>query len=185
VEKELLDDGKRRMASAVEAVKHEFNSVRSGRASTGLLDRVHVDYYGTSTPLRQLANVAAPEPRLLTVQPYDKSSMRAIEKAIMESDLGLNPSSDGTVIRLPIPALTEERRKELVRLVHRLAEDGRVAVRNVRRDVMKDLKELVHEGEVGEDAERRAEEQAQKLTDQYVKEIDALLAKKEEEILEV
>lgn len=185
MERELLDDGKRRMAGAVEAVKHEFNTVRSGRASTGLLDRVHVDYYGTSTPLRQLANVAAPEPRLLTVQPYDKSSMRAIEKAIMESDLGFNPSSDGTVIRLPIPALTEERRKELVRLVHRLAEDGRVAVRNVRRDVMKDLKELVHEGEVGEDAERRAEEQVQKLTDQFVKEIDALLAKKEEEILEV
>jgi ribosome recycling factor len=181
----LLADGKRRMAGAVEAVKHEFNTVRSGRASTGLLDRVHVDYYGTSTPLRQLANVAAPEPRLLTVQPYDKSSMRAIEKAIMESDLGFNPSSDGTVIRLPIPTLTEERRKELVRLVHRLAEDGRVAVRNVRRDVMKDLKELVHEGEVGEDAERRAEEQVQKLTDQFVKEIDALLAKKEEEILEV
>jgi ribosome recycling factor len=185
VEKELLDDGKRRMAGAVEAVRHEFNTVRSGRASTGVLDRVHVDYYGTSTPLRQLANVAAPEPRLLTVQPYDKSSMRAIEKAIMESDLGFNPSSDGTVIRLPIPALTEERRKELVRLVHRLAEDGRVAVRNVRRDVMKDLKELVHEGEVGEDAERRAEDQLQKLTDQFVKEIDALLAKKEEEILEV
>ncbi|MEE4275524.1 MAG: ribosome recycling factor [Thermoleophilia bacterium] len=185
MERELLDDGKRRMAGAVEAVKHEFNTVRSGRASTGLLDRVHVDYYGTSTPLRQLANVAAPEPRLLTVQPYDKSSMRAIEKAIMESDLGFNPSSDGTVIRLPIPTLTEERRKELVRLVHRLAEDGRVAVRNVRRDVMKDLKELVHEGEVGEDAERRAEEQVQKLTDQFVKEIDALLAKKEEEILEV
>jgi len=185
VEKELLDDGKRRMAGAVEAVKHEFNTVRSGRASVGLLDRVHVDYYGTSTPLRQLANVAAPEPRLLTVQPYDKSAMRSVEKAIMESDLGLNPSSDGTVIRLPIPTLTEERRKELVRLVHRLAEDGRVAVRNVRRDVMKDLKELVHEGEVGEDAERRAEEQLQKLTDQYVKEIDALLAKKEEEILEV
>lgn len=185
MERELLADGKRRMAGAVEAVKHEFNTVRSGRASTGLLDRVHVDYYGTSTPLRQLANVAAPEPRLLTVQPYDKSSMRAIEKAIMESDLGFNPSSDGTVIRLPIPTLTEERRKELVRLVHRLAEDGRVAVRNVRRDVMKDLKELVHEGEVGEDAERRAEEQVQKLTDQFVKEIDALLAKKEEEILEV
>jgi ribosome recycling factor len=185
VEKELLDDGKRRMSQAVEAVKHEFNTVRSGRAATGLLDRVHVDYYGTSTPLRQIANIAAPEPRLLTVQPFDKTSMRAVEKAIMEADLGLNPSNDGHVIRLPIPALTEERRKELVRLVHRLAEDGRVAVRNVRRDVMKDLKELVHEGEVGEDAERRAEEQLQKLTDQHIKDIDALLGKKEEEILEV
>jgi ribosome recycling factor len=185
VEKELLDDGKRRMGHAVEAVKNEFNTVRSGRAAVGLLDRIHVDYYGTSTPLRQMANVAAPEPRLLTVQPYDKSAMRAIEKAIMESDLGFNPSSDGAIIRLPIPTLTEERRKELVRLVHRLAEDGRIAVRNVRRDVMKDLKELVHEGEVGEDAERRAEEQVQKLTDQHVKEIDTLLATKEEEILEV
>ncbi len=185
MEKELIADGNRRMAHAVEAVRNEFNTVRSGRAAVGLLDRIHVDFYGTSTPLRQMANVAAPEPRLLTVQPYDKSSMRAIEKAIMESDLGFNPSSDGAVIRLPIPALTEERRKELVRLVHRLAEDGRVAVRNVRRDVMKDLKELVHEGEVGEDAERRAEEQVQKLTDQHVKEIDALLATKEEEILEV
>jgi ribosome recycling factor len=185
VEKELLDDGKRRMAQAVEAVKTEFNSVRSGRASVGLLDRVHVDYYGTSTPLRQLANVAAPEPRLLTVQPYDKTAMRSIEKAIMESDLGLNPSNDGVVIRLPIPTLTEERRRELVKLVHRLAEDGRVAVRNVRRDVMKDLKELVHDGEVGEDAERRAEDQLQKLTDQYVHEIDGLLKKKEAEILEV
>ncbi len=185
MEKELIADGNRRMAHAVEAVRNEFNTVRSGRAAVGLLDRIHVDFYGTSTPLRQMANVAAPEPRLLTVQPYDKSSMRAVEKAIMESDLGFNPSSDGAIIRLPIPALTEERRKELVRLVHRLAEDGRVAVRNVRRDVMKDLKELVHEGEVGEDAEHRAEEQVQKLTDQHVKEIDALLATKEEEILEV
>ena len=185
MEKELLADAKHRMHKAVEAVKNEFNTVRSGRASVGLLDRIHVDYYGASTPLKQMANIATPEPRLLTVQPFDKTAMKSIEKAIMESDLGLNPSSDGVVIRLPIPALTEERRRDLVKLVHRLAEDGRVAVRNVRRDCMKDLKELVHEGEVGEDAERRAEEQVQKLTDQSVKEIDALLAKKEEEILEV
>lgn len=185
MEKELLDDARRRMDKAVEAVRAEFNTVRSGRASVGLLDRVHVDYYGTSTPLRQLANIAAPEARLITVQPYDKSAIKAIEKAIMEADLGINPSNDGQLIRLPIPALTEERRRELVKQVHRLAEDGKIAVRNVRRDCMKDLKELVHEGEVGEDAERRAEEQLQKLTDEHTARIDELVRKKEAEILEV
>ena len=185
MEKELLTDAKHRMDKAVETVKTEFNTVRSGRASVGLLDRVHVDYYGTSTPLKQIANVAAPEPRLITIQPYDKSSMRTIEKAIMESDLGLNPSNDGVVIRLPIPQLTEDRRKELVKMVHRLAEDGRIAVRNVRRDCMKDLKELVHAGEVGEDAEHRSEHELQKGTDDHIHEIDELLKHKEDEILEV
>ncbi len=185
MEKELLDEAKARMAKAVEATRTEFNTVRSGRASTGLLDRVHVDYYGASTPLRQLANIAVPEARLLTITPYDKGSIRAIEKAILESDLGLNPSNDGTIIRLPVPTLTEERRRDLVKLVHRLAEDGRVAVRNIRRDCMKDLKELREEGMVGEDAERRAEEQLQKLTDQHVHEIDELLKHKEQEIMEV
>jgi ribosome recycling factor len=185
VEKELLADAKHRMDKAVEAVKIEFNTVRSGRASVGLLDRIHVDYYGTSTPLKQMANIAAPEPRLVTVQPFDKTAMKGIEKAIMESDLGLNPSNDGSVIRLSIPTLTEERRKELVKLVHRLAEDGRVAVRNVRRDCMKDLKELVHDGEVGEDAEARAEKELQKHTDGHVHDIDELVKHKEAEILEV
>lgn len=185
MEKELLDEAKARMAKGVEATRTEFNTVRSGRASTGLLDRVHVDYYGASTPLRQLASIAAPEARLLTITPYDKGSVRAIEKAILESDLGLNPSNDGTIIRLPVPTLTEERRRDLVKLVHRLAEDGRVAVRNIRRDCMKDLKELRDGGMVGEDAERRAEEQLQKLTDQHVHEIDELLKRKEQEILEV
>jgi ribosome recycling factor len=185
VEKELLDEAKGRMAKAVAATKTEFNTVRSGRASTGLLDRVHVDYYGSSTPLKQLANIAAPEARLLTITPYDKGSIRTIEKAILESDLGLNPSNDGTIIRLPVPTLTEERRRDLVKLVHRLAEDGRVAVRNIRRDGMKDLKELREEGMVGEDAERRAEEQLQKLTDEHIHEIDELLKHKEQEILEV
>jgi len=185
VEKELLADARHRMDKAVEAVGVEFNTVRSGRASVGLLDRIHVDYYGTSTPLRQMANIAAPEPRLLTVQPFDKTAMRSIEKAIMESDLGLNPSSDGSVIRLPIPSLTEERRRDLVKLIHRLAEDGRVAVRNVRRDCMKDLKELAHEGEVGEDAEHRAEKELQELTDAHVHKIDELVKHKEAEILEV
>ena len=185
MEKELLADARQRMDKAVDAVKTEFTTVRSGRASVGLLDRIHVDYYGASTPLKQLANVAAPEARLLTVQPYDKSSMKAVEKAIRESDLGLNPSNDGVVIRLPIPKLTEERRRDLVKLVHRLAEDGRVAVRNIRRDCMKDLKELVHEGEVGEDAEKRAEQELQKFTDEHIHKIDELVKHKEAEILEV
>jgi ribosome recycling factor len=185
VEKELLADAKDRMEKAVSATKIEFNSVRSGRASTALLDRITVDYYGTRTPLKQLANVATPEPRLLVVQPYDKSAMKGIEKAIRDSDLGINPSNDGQVIRLPIPHLTEERRREMVKLVHRLAEDGRVAIRNVRRDAMKDLRELVKEGLVGEDAERRAEEELQRLTDDHVRQIDELLKHKEAEILEV
>jgi ribosome recycling factor len=185
VEKELLEDAKARMDKAISATRVEFNTVRSGRASAGLLDRVHVDYYGTQTALKQMATISVPEPRLITVTPYDKSSIKAIEKAIMESDLGVNPSNDGTVVRLPVPSLTEERRKELVKLVHRLAEDGRIAVRNIRRDCMKDLKELVHEGEIGEDAEHRAEDALQKLTDGHVHLIDELLKKKEEEILEV
>jgi ribosome recycling factor len=185
VEKELLDDARARMDKAVAATRVEFNTVRSGRASTALLDRIHVDYYGSQTALKQMASIAAPEPRLITITPYDKTAIKAIEKAIMESDLGLNPGNDGTVIRLPIPALTEERRKELVKLVHRLAEDGKIALRNVRRDVMKDLKDLVHAGEVGEDAERRAEDALQKLTDEHVRMIDEVLKTKEAEILEV
>ena len=185
MEKELLDDARHRMDKAVEAVRVEFTTVRSGRASVSLLDRIHVDYYGTSTPLKQMANVAAPESRLLTVQPYDKSAMKSVEKAIRESDLGINPSNDGVVIRLPVPALTEERRHELVKLIHRLSEDGKIAVRNVRRDCMKDLKELVHDGEVGEDAEKRAEEQLQKLTDEHTHRVDELVKKKEAEIMEV
>jgi ribosome recycling factor len=182
---ELLDDAKRRMDKSVEATQHEFNTVRTGRASAALLDRLTVDYYGTPTPVKQLAALNVPEPRLLTIQPFDPSSLKAIERAIMESDLGLTPSNDGKVIRLPIPQLTEERRKELVRVVHRLAEDGRVAVRNVRRDVMQDLKELARDGEVGDDEERRAEERLQKLTDEHVHRIDELMKRKEAEILEV
>lgn len=185
MEKELLADARHRMAKAVDATKTEFNTVRSGRASTALLDRITVDYYGTRTPLRQLANVAAPEARLLTVTPYDKTAVKSIEKAIRESDLGLNPANDGQLIRLPVPHLTEERRKELVKLVHRLAEDGRVAIRNIRRDAMKDLRELVKEGMVGEDSEHRAEDDLQKITDDHVKQIDEVLKHKEDEILEV
>jgi ribosome recycling factor len=182
---DLLTDAGRRMDKSVEAAQHELNTVRTGRASAALLDRVNVDYYGTATPLRQLATVNVPEPRMLTVQPFDPSSIKAVERAIQESDLGLTPSNDGKIIRLPIPQLTEERRKELVKIVRGLAEDGRVAVRNVRRDVMHHLKELVRDGEVGDDEERRAEDRAQKLTDEHVHRIDELLKRKEEEIMEV
>jgi ribosome recycling factor len=182
---ELLADAGERMQKSVDATRNEFSTVRTGRASPHLLDRIEVDYYGAVTPLRQLANISASEARLLTVTPYDKSSIKAIEKSIMESDIGLTPSNDGSVIRLTIPELTEERRKELVKVVHGIAENGRVAVRNVRRDIMHDLRDLKKEGEVGEDEEKRAETELQKLTDQRVSEIDNFLAGKEEEILEV
>jgi ribosome recycling factor len=182
---ELIQDATRRMDRSIEAAHEQFNTVRTGRASAALLDRITVDYYGQPTPLKQLATINVPEPRMLTIQPFDPSSVRAIEKAIQESDLGLTPSNDGKLIRLPIPQLTEERRKELVKVVRNMAEDGRVAVRNVRRDLMHHLKELVREGEVGDDEERRAETQAQKLTDDHVAKIDDLLKHKEAEILEV
>jgi ribosome recycling factor len=181
--KELLEDARERMGKSIEATRHEFATVRTGRASPHLLDRVQVDYYGAETPLKQLANVAATEARLLTITPYDKSAIKQIEKAILESDLGLTPSNDGNLVRLVIPELTEERRKELVKVVHGLAEEGRVAVRNIRRDCMHDLRELRKEGEVGEDEERRAEAELQKLTDARVAEIEELLKGKEEEIL--
>jgi ribosome recycling factor len=182
---ELLQDARERMDKSVAAIRQEFASVRTGRASPALLDRIAVDYYGTSTPLRQLATISAPEARLLTVHPYDKSSIRAIEKAIMESEVGLTPNSDGAVIRLAIPELTEERRRQLVKVVHGIAEEGRVAIRNIRRDVMHDLRELKTEGEVGSDDEHRAEGELQKLTDARVAELDALMHNKEAEVLEV
>ena len=182
---ELLADAKERMAKSVEACRHELATVRTGRASPHLLDRVVVDYYGTETPLRQLSQIAATDARLLTLTPYDKSAIRTIEKAILESDLGLTPSNDGNVIRLQIPELNEERRRDLVKVVHNVAEESRVAVRNIRRDVMHDLRELKKEGEVGEDDERRAEAELQKGTDGAIGEIEALLKAKEEEILEV
>ena len=166
-------------------MRNELSTVRTGRASPHLLDRVQVDYYGTQTAIKQLAQVAATDARLLTVTPYDKSSISAIEKAVMESDLGLTPSNDGNVIRLQIPDLTEERRKELVKVVHAVAEEGRVAVRNIRRDVIHDLRELKKEGEVGEDEEHHGETELQKHTDAAIGEIDSLLKGKEEEILEV
>jgi ribosome recycling factor len=182
---ELLQDARERMDKSVASIRQEFGSVRTGRASPALLDRVSVDYYGTQTPLKQLATISAPEARLLTVQAYDKSSVKSIEKAILESDVGLTPNSDGTVIRLAVPELTEERRKQLVKVVHGIAEEGRVAIRNIRRDVMHDLRELKSEGEVGSDDEHRAEGELQKLTDAKVGELDSLMRNKEAEILEV
>jgi ribosome recycling factor len=181
----LLDDAEARMGKSVESYRNELATVRTGRASPHLLDRVVVDYYGAETPLKQLSNVAATDARLLTLTPFDKNAIGLIEKAIQESDLGLTPSNDGNVIRLQIPELTEDRRKELVKVVHGVAEGGKVSVRNIRRDTMHDLRELKKEGEVGEDDERTAESELQRLTDEATKEIDSLLKAKEEEILEV
>ena len=181
----ILADARDRTAKSVDAIRHEFGSVRTGRASPALLDRIMVDYYGAQTPLKQLATISAPEPRLLTIQPYDKSSIKAIERAILESDVGLTPSNDGNLIRLSIPELTEERRKQLVKVVRNIAEEGRVGVRNIRRDVMHDLRELKEAGEAGSDDEHRAEQELQKVTDARIKELDELLKHKEAEILEV
>jgi ribosome recycling factor len=182
---EFLADAKQRMHKSVESTRNELATVRTGRASPHLLDRIKVDYYGTQTDLKQLATIATTDARLLTLTPYDKSSIGAIEKSILESDVGLTPNNDGNVIRLQIPELTEERRKEMVKVVHGVAEEGRVAVRNIRRDVMHDLRELKKEGEAGSDEEHRAESELQKLTDEATGEIDGLLKGKEEEILEV
>ncbi|HEY0515687.1 MAG TPA: ribosome recycling factor [Solirubrobacteraceae bacterium] len=182
---ELLEDAAERMAKSVESASHEFSTVRTGRASPALLDRIVVDYYGAMTPLNQLATISAPEARLLTVQPYDKSSIKGIEKAINESDIGLTPSNDGNVIRLVVPDLTEERRKELVKVVRNLAEEGRVSIRNVRRDTMQHLREMKSGGEASSDDEHRGEVGLQKLTDGRVAELDAVLKAKEEEILAV
>src|SRR5205809_4984406 len=173
------------MDKSVEATHEHFNSVRTGRATPALLDRITIDYYGTPTPLKNLATINAPEPRMLTIQPFDPTSVKQIEKTILEADLGLTPSNDGKVIRLPIPQLTEDRRSELVKIVRQIAEDGRIAIRNVRRDADKHLKDLKTKGEVGEDDERRAEERVQKLTDEHTSKVDDLLKRKETEITEV
>jgi ribosome recycling factor len=182
---EFLANATGRMNKSVEATHDHFNSVRTGRASAALLDRIQIDYYGTPSPLKNIATINVPESRLLTIQPFDPTAIKAIERAIMESNLGLTPSSDGKLIRLPIPQLTEERRKELAKVVRNMAEEGRVAVRNVRRDVMRHLEELVRNGEVGDDEERAAESRVQKLTDEHVQQIEELLKHKEAEIMEV
>ena len=182
---ELLQDAREHMAKSVEATRQKFNSVRAGRASPNLLDRIQVDYYGAVTPLKQLAQIHAPEPRLLTIQPYDKSSIKAIERSIQESDLGLTPGNDGQIIRLQLPEMTEERRKEMVKVVRHIAEEGRIAIRGIRRDTMHDLRELKDAGEAGADDEKRAEEALQKATDEKIADLDAALKAKEAEILEV
>lgn len=181
----IVADAKTHMQKAVEAAKREFASVRTGRASPALLERVTVDYYGTPTPITQVATVTVPEPRLLLIQPWDKSLVREIERAIQKSDLGLVPNSDGTLIRLPIPSLTGERRKDLAKLAHKQAEEARVAVRNIRRDHKDKLERLEKKGELSEDEVRRAVDELQKLTDRHIAEIDTLLSAKEKEITEV
>lgn len=182
---ELLEDANDRMDKAVQSAYREFGTVRAGRASPNLLDRIHVDYHGTSTPLKQLSTITAPEARQLLIQPYDPTSIKEIEKAIAESDLGVAPSNDGKSIRLLIPEMTEERRREMVKVAKQIAEEGRVRVRNVRRDVMGDLRSLKTDGEIGQDDERRAEAELQKCTDKFIADLDSHLATKEKEIMEV
>ncbi|CAN5266332.1 ribosome recycling factor [soil metagenome] len=180
---DVLQDARKKMEQATDHVSSEFSTVRTGRANPQILHRINIDYYGTSTPLQQLASFSVPEPRLLVVQPFDKSSMAAIEKAIRASDLGLNPSNDGNVIRLAFPAPTEDRRKELIKIVRHMAEEGRVAVRNVRRHSKDDIEALKHD--VSDDEIRRGEKELQELTDQFVHKIDDLLSGKESELAEV
>jgi ribosome recycling factor len=175
----------RRMNGAVESVRSNFTTIRTGRANPSLLDRIEVEVYGSRMALRSVANIGAPEARLLTVTPFDPNSLKDIERAIRDADIGLNPQNDGKILRLPIPELTEERRRDLIRMARSMAEEGRVAVRNVRRDEMRDLHELRKEGEISQDDEHRAEEELQKLTDSYVKRVEAALADKEAELSEV
>lgn len=182
---DISADAKQRMQKAIEATKHEFASLRTGRASPALLEQIRVEYYGTPTPVNQLATITVPEPRLLVIQPWDKKFVRDVERAILKSELGLVPSSDGVHIRVPIPSLTEERRKELVKVAHRHAEEGRVAVRNIRREAKEMIEELEEAGEVSEDDAERGLEELQKLTDKAIADIDALLAAKDKEIMEV
>jgi ribosome recycling factor len=181
----VLSDSRDKMAKAVSHTQQEFSGVRTGRAAPGLVENLRIDYYGSETPLKQLAGINVPEARLLVVTPYDKSSLGAIEKAIQNSDLGINPSNDGSVIRLSIPQLTSERRKELVKVVHHKAEDGRVTVRNVRRAARKDLEALEKDGDISSDELERAEKDLEKITHDFVAEIDRMLQHKEQELLEV
>jgi ribosome recycling factor len=182
---EILSEGKKGMQKAVDAFNHEMATVRTGRASSALLDGIRVEYYGSQVPVNQVATVAVPEPRLITIQPWDKSAIGPIEKAIQTSNLGLTPSNDGTIVRLPIPQLTEERRMELVKVVRHMAEEARVSIRNQRRDANELLKDGQKEGEIPEDDSKRGHDQIQKLTDEFVAKIDELLKEKEDEIMEV
>ena len=180
-----IAQARERMDKSVDAVRREFGSVRSGKATSALLDTVRVEAYGSKMPINQVGTVSVPEPRMLLVQPWDKSLIKEIERGIQEADLGLNPSNDGNVVRVPIPALTEERRKDMVRVLHKLAEEGRVAVRQIRQDANKEIKGRQSKHEISEDDAHRQMDEIQKLTDQHIKQIDDLLARKEEEVMEV
>jgi ribosome recycling factor len=181
----MIKDARGRMEKSLESTKSELSKIRTGRASLTLLDTVRVDYYGTPTPLKQVANLSVPEPRMILIQPWDRSLVSSIEKAILKADIGITPNSDGVVIRLPIPSLTEERRKELVRLVHQLGEEGKVSVRNIRRDFMDAIKKAQKEKKISEDEEYNAGIDFQKVTDEFVKKIEEVIKSKEKEILEV
>jgi ribosome recycling factor len=182
---DILKDTETRMQKAMEALHHNLDSVRTGRASPSLVERIHVDYYGTSTPLNQLAGISVPESRLIVIQPWDRGSIGPIEKAIMTSDLGLNPNNDGQVIRISIPMLTEDRRKQMVKVVHSTVEDSKVAVRNIRRDALSQVKDLLTKKEIGEDDEKRAQQEIEATTKKYVDEADKIGKAKEQEVLEV
>jgi ribosome recycling factor len=182
---EILATAERKMTRAIEVMERDLASIRTGRASTGLVERLHVDYYGTSTALNQLAGISVPEPHQIVIQPWDRSVLGAIEKAIIKSDIGLVPNVDGTVVRLNIPALTEERRKELVRVVHRRMEEARVEIRNLRREAVDALKREERDGEIGADDSHKEQEALQRLTDREIAEVDRLGSIKEQEVLEV
>lgn len=182
---EVIASADHKMARAVEILERDLGSIRTGRASTGLVERIHIDYYGTQTPLNQLAGISVPEPHQIVIQPWDRSALGAIERAILKSDIGLTPNVDGTVVRLNIPLLTEERRHDLVRQVHKRMEDARVEIRNLRRDAADQLKKLEKDGDVGVDEGRKLQELVQKTTDRYIDEVDRVGAAKEQEVLEV
>lgn len=183
--KEILNQTEDKMRKTLEVFRREMASVKAGRASVAMLEKIAVDYYGTPTPINQMANISIPEPRILLIQPWDKSSISGIEKAILKSDLGITPNSDGSSIRLIIPQLTQDRRKELVKQLHKKAEEERVAIRNERRGALDQLKTLKKDAEISEDDEKRAENEVQKLTDRYIKDIDHVLELKEKEVMEV
>lgn len=183
--KTVLDDGKKRMSGAISALDKDFSKLRTGRATTALVDTILVDYYGTPTPISQLSSVSVPDSKTITIQPWDKGAFGAVEKAIQTSDLGLNPVNDGKIIRISIPPLTEERRKELVKVAKKYTEDAKIAIRNVRRDMNDALKKMEKDKEISEDDQRRSEADVQKMTDDYVKKADEVMAAKEKEILEI
>jgi ribosome recycling factor len=182
---DVLDDGEERMKKSLDALQRELTAIRTGHAHTGLIDHVRVEYYGTATPLNQMATVAAPEARLLTIQPWDRSALGAIEKALLKSDLGLTPSNDGAIIRLAIPVLTEQRRKDLIKVVHSRVEEGRVAIRNVRRDSLDKVRRMTQAKEISDDDQHKAQEQLQKVTDRYIAAVEQRGKEKEAELMEV